>query len=303
MQPLLASDGAGSAMRRCMSAAHLIDARETDLEHGYKELSIPVDAAGNYAMAQDALHIWPRDDYMLIALPNEDGSFTATLFLAKHGAVSFASLTEDDAIERFFTDNFPDARALMPDCIGEFKAHPVGFLGTVAAAPWAHRGMTLLIGDAAHAIVPFHGQGMNCCFEDCVELDACLARHAAWEDAFAEFTGLRKPNTDAIAAMALDNYLEMRARVAEPKFQLQQALSLELERRFPERFVPRYSMVMFHHEIPYRTALERGAIQARLLAELTAGAASTLADIDYALAEREIRRRLAPLPGPVPQPA
>jgi kynurenine 3-monooxygenase len=136
---------------------------------------------------------------------------------------------------------------------------------------------------------------MNCCFEDCVEFDSCLTRHAAWQDAFAAFAALRKPDTDAIAAMALDNYLEMRARVADPKFQLQQALSLELERRFPERFVPRYSMVMFHHEIPYRTALERGMIQAGLLAELTAGAASTLGDVDFALAEREIRRRLTPL--------
>jgi kynurenine 3-monooxygenase len=136
---------------------------------------------------------------------------------------------------------------------------------------------------------------MNCCFEDCVEFDACMGRHASWERVFAEFGALRKPNTDAIAAMALDNYLEMRERVAHPKFQLQQALSLELERRFPQRFIPRYSMVMFHHEIPYQTALERGTVQAELLAELTAGAASTLGDIDFERAEQEIRARLAPL--------
>jgi kynurenine 3-monooxygenase len=295
MQPLLASDGAGSSMRRRMSARNLIEARETDLEHGYKELSIPADAAGNHTMVRDALHIWPRGSYMLIALPNEDGSFTATLFLARRGEVSFESLTEESAIETFLSENFPDVRRLMPNCIAEFKEHPVGFLGTVSATPWAHRGMTLLIGDAAHAIVPFHGQGMNCCFEDCVEFAACVARHASWEAAFAEFGALRKPDTDAIAAMALDNYLEMRVRVADPKFQLQQALSLELERRFPERFVPRYSMVMFHHEIPYRTALERGAIQTALLAELTAGAVLSLGQVDYARAEREIRHRLAPI--------
>jgi kynurenine 3-monooxygenase len=295
MQPLLATDGAGSWMRRRMSSLHLIDAHETDLEHGYKELSIPADAAGRHRMDRNALHIWPRGNYMLIALPNADGSFTATLFLAKHGEVSFEGLTEPAAIERFLSQSFPDARELMPDRIAEFNDHPVGFLGTVSASPWHYRGMTALIGDSAHAIVPFHGQGMNCCFEDCVEFDACVANHASWERVFAEFGALRKPNTDAIAAMALDNYLEMRERVAHPKFQLQQALSLELERRFPQRFIPRYSMVMFHHEIPYQTALQRGTVQAELLAELTAGEVSTLREVDFERAEQEIRARLAPL--------
>jgi kynurenine 3-monooxygenase len=295
MEPMLATDGAGSLMRRRMSALELIDARETDLEHGYKELTIPADAAGGHPMARDALHIWPRGNYMLIALPNDDGSFTATLFLPKHGAVSFASLTETSAIDRFLTQNFPDARGLMPACVAEFKQHPVGFLGTVTAAPWAHQGTAALIGDAAHAIVPFHGQGMNCCFEDCVEFDACLGRHASWHAVFAEFGALRKPDTDAIAAMSLDNYLEMRERVVDPRFQLQQALSLELERRFPRRFIPRYSMVMFHHEIPYRAAQQRGSVQAQLLDELTADPVSTLADVDYGRAAREIDARLPPL--------
>ena len=294
MQPLLAADGAGSLIRRSMSAQQLLEAHEVDLEHGYKELSIPAGAGGRHALAADALHIWPRGNYMLIALPNADGSFTATLFMPKSGRPSFASLIEKSEIERFLAHNFPDAHALMPDSVAEFKAHPVGFLGTVSASPWAH-GETLLIGDAAHAIVPFHGQGMNCCFEDCLELDALLSRSGSWQHAFAEFGAARKPNTDAIAAMALDNYLEMRELVAHPKFQLQQALSFELERRFPGRFIPRYAMVMFHHEIPYKTALERGAVQARLLAELTAGSVSTLAQVDYALAEREIRARLAPI--------
>lgn len=294
MQPLLATDGAGSWMRRRMATLGLIRARETDLDHGYKELSIPADAAGRHTMAADALHIWPRGDYMLIALPNQDGSFTATLFLAKHGRLSFEGLTEQAAIEEFLSGNFPDARPLMPHCITEFQEHPVGFLGTVSASPWHHTGMAALVGDSAHAIVPFHGQGMNCCFEDCVEFDDCVARHTFWEEAFTDFDARRKPNTDAIAAMALDNYLEMRQRVAHPKFQLQQALSLELERRFPKRFIPRYSMVMFHHEIPYRTALERGAVQSQILADLT-GAVSSLAEVDFEHAEREIRARLTPL--------
>jgi kynurenine 3-monooxygenase len=295
MQPLLATDGAGSWMRRRMSTLQLIDVHETDLEHGYKELSIPADAAGQHRMARDALHIWPRGNYMLIALPNQDGSFTATLFLAKHGAQSFEALTETGAIDRFLSQSFPDARGLMPDCIAEFKGHPTGFLGTVSSSPWHFKGIAALVGDSAHAIVPFHGQGMNCCFEDCMEFDACMGRHDSWENAFAEFGALRKPNTDAVAAMALDNYLEMRERVAHPKFQLQQALSLELERRFPRRFIPRYSMVMFHHEIPYQTALQRGTVQAQLLDELTAGPVSTLGDIDFVRAEREIRVRLPPL--------
>jgi kynurenine 3-monooxygenase len=229
---------------------------------------------------------------MLIALPNEDGSFTATLFLAKQGALSFASLTEPASIEDFLSRSFPDACALMPNRIAEFQQHAVGFLGTVTAAPWHYRDQALLIGDAAHAIVPFHGQGMNACFEDCVQFDACLAAHSAWERVFAEFDGMRKPNTDAIAAMALDNYLEMRERVADPKFQLQQALSLELERRFPRRFIPRYSMVMFHHEIPYRAALDRGKVQAQLLADLTAGNIGRLEHVDFARAEREICAKL-----------
>jgi len=295
MQPLLAADGAGSRLRRCMSAQQLITASETDLMHGYKELSIPPAPDGRHAMASDALHIWPRGDYMLIALPNEDGSFTATLFLAKRGTVSFESLTESAAIEDFLSRSFPDACRLMPDRVAEFQQHPVGFLGTVSAHPWHHRGMTLLIGDSAHAIVPFHGQGMNACFEDCAEFDACMARHSSWEAVFAEFAALRKPNTDAIAAMALDNYMEMRERVADLRFQLQQALSLELERRFPQRFIPRYSMVMFHHEIPYRTALERGTVQTELLQQLTAGSAATLDDVDFARAEQAIGARLAPL--------
>ena len=293
MQPLLATDGAGSAVRRQLNQARLIEASETDLEHGYKELSIP-GSSGGFVMAPDTLHIWPRGNHMLIALPNENGSFTATLFLPKRGPISFETLSDGAQVDRFITQTFPDARELMPDCVAEFKSHPVGFLGTVAALPWHYAGAAVLIGDAAHAMVPFHGQGMNCCFEDCIEFDTCVGRNSSWPAVFSDFTEARKANTDAISSMALENYEEMRERVADPKFQLQQALSLELERRFPDRFIPRYSMVMFHHEIPYRIALQRGEIQAGILDTLTRSAAA-LTDVDFALAQREIGERLAPL--------
>jgi kynurenine 3-monooxygenase len=294
MRPLLATDGAGSVMRRRMTALGVIETQEADLEHGYKELSIPGGPNGAYRMASDALHIWPRGNFMLIALPNADGSFTATLFLSKRGTVSFEALTSPPAIERFLRTEFPDVYGLMPNCVAEFQANPTGFLGTVYANRWSAGGMTGLIGDAAHAIVPFHGQGMNCCFEDCLEFSAAVARNTTWPDVFAEFFASRKPNTDAIAAMALENYLEMRERVVDPRFRLQQSLALELERRHPQRFIPRYSMVMFHHEISYRTAQLRGDIQTRLLAELTANAA-TLQDIDFERASREINRSLSPI--------
>jgi kynurenine 3-monooxygenase len=294
MQPLLATDGAGSTMRREMVARQLIQGLEIDLEHGYKELAIPAGPARSFRMAEDALHIWPRGNFMLIALPNDDGSFTATLFLPKHGLVSFASLHDDESVEEFLACSFPDAHELMPHALAEFNAHPVGFLGTVSAHPW-HAGQATLIGDAAHAMVPFHGQGMNCCFEDCIEFDECVARHSSWEEVFAEFGARRKPNTDAVAAMALENYMEMRESVAVPKFQLQQALSLELERRFPRRFIPRYSMVMFHHEIPYLTAQQRGATQSEILSELTHGAVSALSEVDFERAASEIVSRLPPL--------
>ncbi len=309
LDPLIAADGAGSVLRRALNAAGAIDSQESELDHGYKELNIPAPAAtappapGPAAtaprpppnqLARDALHIWPRGDYMLIALPNADGSFTATLFLPKHGAVSFDALQSPDAIDRFLSTNFADVRAAMPDCVAEFQANPTGVLGTVRAQPWAAHG-TLLIGDAAHAIVPFHGQGMNCCFEDCVVFDGCVGRHTDWKRACTEFFDLRKADTDAIAAMALENYREMRERVVEPKFLLQQAVSRELERRHPRRFIPRYTMVTFRHDIAYRTALERGNIQARLLADLTRDV-DTLDEVDFERAGREIALSLAVLP-------
>jgi kynurenine 3-monooxygenase len=294
MRPLLGADGAGSLVRRRLAAQKAIESEDVPLEHAYKELSIAAGPGGSALLEREALHIWPRGGYMLIALPNQDGSFTATLFLPLQGIPSFAALRSPQAIDEFLSANFPDARALMPDCVAEFQRHPIGSLGTVRARTWQAAGAAALIGDAAHAIVPFHGQGMNCCFEDCLEFDACLDGAASWARVFADFYARRKPNADAIAEMALENYLEMRELVADPRFRLQQSLARELEQRHPQRFIPRYSMVMFHHEIPYRTAQERGRVQAQILAELTHEAES-LADVDYARAERLIEAALPAL--------
>jgi kynurenine 3-monooxygenase len=219
-----------------------------------------------------ALHIWPRGGFMLIALPNTDGSFTATLFLAKQGEHSFASLKTPDAVSDFFAREFADTVPLIPNLLTEFFQHPQGQLGTVHTTPWYVGGKVLLLGDAAHAIVPFHGQGMNAAFEDCTAFDELLDQHDDWEQLFTAFDRARRPNAAAIAEMALENYVEMRDTVRDARFERYKALSVELERRFPDRFIPRYSMVMFHPEISYADALHRGRVQSEILAELDAGA-------------------------------
>ena len=295
MAPLIAADGAGSVVRRAMTGQLGARVTEDMLEHGYKELTLPPGPGGTYAIEKHALHIWPRGGFMLIALPNLDGSFTVTLFLALAGPESFATLDSRESVVAFFHDHFPDVAPLMPGLAREFLEHPVGRMGTVRTDRWSAPGGTaVLLGDAAHAIVPFHGQGMNACFEDCFELDRLLATTRDWATAFDEFQRVRKPNTEAIAAMALENYVEMRDTVRDPNFLLRKELSFELERRFPDRFIPRYSMVMFHHEIPYAVAYERGKVQSQILEDLTAGAAS-LAQLDPADAETAVLSRLAPV--------
>jgi kynurenine 3-monooxygenase len=289
--PTIATDGAGSAIRTSLAAAELLRVREEWLDHDYKELTIPAAAAGG--LERHALHIWPRGGFMLIALPNTDGSFTATLFLAREGSRSFAALATPQAVHELFAGEFADALPLLADLPAQFAAHPQGQLGTVYTVPWHVRGEVLLLGDAAHAIVPFHGQGMNAAFEDCAELDALLAGSDHWEELFARFEESRRPNTAAIAQMALENYLEMRDAVLDAGFVRRKALAMALERRFPDRFIPRYSMVMFHPEIPYAEAQRRGALQERLLHELDQASGDAAAN--SALAERLIRERLAPL--------
>jgi kynurenine 3-monooxygenase len=293
LTPTIATDGAGSSIRTSLATAGQVTVREEWLDHDYKELTIP-SRAGQHVLDANSLHIWPRRGFMLIALPNTDGSFTATLFLARTGQNSFASLGTATAIEAFFRREFPDTLPLIPGLTEEFLANPQGQLGTIHLDPWHLGGKVLLLGDAAHAIVPFHGQGMNAAFEDCAALDSLLDQHDTWDSLFTEVARSRQPNTKAIAAMALENYTEMRDTVLDPAFVRQKAIAMELERRFPDRFIPRYSMVMFHPEIPYAEAQRRGAVQARILAELDSRRAAS-GEVDVELAERLVKEQLGPL--------
>ncbi len=292
MAPVIAADGAGSVLRRAMVEAGRSTTIEDYLEHDYKELEIPADAGGRHRIDQHALHIWPRGGFMLIALPNLDGSFTVTLFLPRKGSDSFASLRDDAALADFFESTFPDARALLPDLADDFFNNPTGSMVTVRCAPWRVGGRALLLGDAAHAIVPFHGQGMNCAFEDCTVFDELLGEYGEnWDELFAEFESRRKPDAEAIADMALENYIEMRDAVRNPRFQLQKQIAFELERRYPGIFIPRYSMVMFHPEIPYAEAERRGVVQAEIL-DVLSDAAGSIEDVDFTRADTLVRKRL-----------
>jgi len=262
-QPTIATDGAGSAVRDSLVAREVSSVREDPLDHDYKELTIAA-RDGRHVMDPNALHIWPRGGFMLIALPNPDGTFTATLFLARTGVNGFDQLRTPENVAAFFARQFPSARELLPDPGRDFFEHPQGSLGTVYTRGWHLNGDVLLLGDAAHAIVPFHGQGMNCAFEDCAELMRLMDEHHGWTGLFEAFEHERRPNTDAIAQMALENYQEMREAVLEPEYQRKKKEAEELEKK-DANFIPRYSMVMFHPEISYREALKtrRGELNFR----------------------------------------
>ncbi|MBV8855230.1 MAG: FAD-dependent monooxygenase [Sinobacteraceae bacterium] len=297
LTPTIAADGAGSVLRHTLAQSGHIQTTEDWLDHDYKELTIPA-AAAREVLDPHALHIWPRGGFMLIALPNTDGSFTATLFLPRAGPNSFAELTDTHSVAAFFREHFRDATALLPALTGEFAAHRAGQMATVHSSGWHWQDGVLLLGDAAHAIVPFHGQGMNAAFEDCRVLDGLLQADTDWGSLFARFEAERRPNTEAIAQMALENYTEMRATVLDAGFRRRRALALELETRFPQRFIPRYAMVMFHPEIPYAEALRRGAIQEEILQQLDASAsgnAETPGNVDFGHAARLISQRLPAL--------
>jgi kynurenine 3-monooxygenase len=292
---LLATDGANSAVRDAIVQSAGGTWKTDWLDHDYKELCLPAGPTGEYQLDRNSLHIWPRKGYMLIALPNLDGSFTVTLFLNKQGNPSFASLTDRTAVSEFFATQFPDVTRLIPSLENEFFGNPTGVLGTVRATRWASpEGNALLLGDAAHAIVPFHGQGMNAGFEDCGELLRLLDQHQEnWSAVMPEFETIRRPNGDAIADLALENYITMRDSVLDPRFQLKKILGFELERRIPEIFVPKYSMVMFRN-IPYHVVKRRGEQQEALLERLI-GSTGKFAELDLPMAEAAARNELLPL--------
>ncbi len=288
-ETILGADGSASAIREALARTEEFSYSKDDLEHGYKELTIPPGPRGSFQLAKDALHIWPRGKYMLIALPNLDGSFTCTLFFPLAGELSFATLDSEQAVAQFFEQQFPDAFPLIPALAHDFFANPTGKLATIRCTPWHLEDKACLLGDAAHAIVPFFGQGMNCGFEDCSVLNDCLEEFGQdWGKVFAEVSNRRKSNANAIADLSLANYLEMRDHVADPKFGLRKQVEFALEDRFPEVFIPKYSMVSFHR-VPYSLALAKGLIQDEILAELCAGI-DDIAQLDLHKAERLLAR-------------
>ena len=255
-------DGAFSAVRQAMQKRISgFEYEESYLAHGYKELTIPPGPSGSWRMEKNALHIWPRKSFMMIALPNPDGSFTCTLFWEFEGPRSFATTKTDDNIRRFFDDEFPDAVPLMPNLLDDFKNNPTGSLVTIRCAPWFYKDKVTLVGDAAHAVVPFYGQGMNAAFEDCVVLDECLAEFPQdRQRAFAEYFSRRKENADALADLALENFIEMRDKTASRTFRAKKKLDHFLEAALPGIYLPLYTMVTFTR-IPYAQAARRARRQ------------------------------------------
>ena len=290
---LFGTDGAFSAVRNALQRTDRYDYSQDYLEYGYKELTIAAGPNGAWQLEKNALHIWPRGQYLMIALPNLDGSFNCTLFFPYEGPESFAALQTPAEVTAFFTRVFPDAVPLMPALEEEFFAHPTGSLFTIKCFPWKHDDDVLLLGDASHAIVPFYGQGMNSGFEDCSVLNELLDRHgdAAWPAIFAEFQQLRKPNTDAMADLALYNFTEMRDRVADPRFLLQKKIEARISTQFPGRWTPLYSQVTFSHT-PYAEAWAAGqhqdAIMGRLMPHI-----QTEADFDQPAVQQLVHQEMA----------
>ncbi len=291
----IGTDGSASAIRGEFLKLPRFNFSQQYLDYGYKELTIPASADGRHQIEKNALHIWPRGTFMLIALPNIDGTFGCILFLPFEGANSFASLDNDAKVHEFFSSHFPDALRLMPNLVENFNANPTGAMVTVKCDPWHQGGRLLLIGDAAHAIVPFFGQGLNCAFEDVTAFLSLLdEKREVSEGLFQEFEKLRKANTDAIANLAIENFVEMRDKVADPRFLLRKKVELALQSRFPEIFIPKYSMVTFHRTIPYSVAQSRGRVQDRILEQLCESITS-VEDVNWQLASQLISLELSPI--------
>jgi kynurenine 3-monooxygenase len=271
---IFGADGAGSSLRKSYMSERkfLFSYSQNYLNHGYKELEIPADKNGNHQISKGHLHIWPRGDFMLIALPNMDGSFTVTLFLSyNEGEFNFDNLTSEEKITEFFEKEFPDALALIPNIKEEFLNNPTGPLGTVKCSPWSYQNKTLLIGDSSHAIVPFYGQGMNASFEDVFVLDEVLDQNLEnWQAVFKGYQKSRKKDTDAIADLAIDNFHEMKNHVANPLFKEKRKIEMDLEKTFPTEYSSKYSLVTFNAQIGYNEAMKRGRAQDKALLNMIA---------------------------------
>ena len=282
------ADGAGSVIRQYIDSNSDKPSKSGPLGHAYKELSISADAAGEFKLEPNALHIWPRGQFMLIALPNTDKSFTCTLFLPNEGENSLASLIYADQVVDFFNEYFADALPLLEDFPQTYFDNPTGKLATIYAEQWHYENFCL-IGDAAHAVVPFFGQGMNASFEDCEVLMDCIdVGNENWQAIFAAFNKKRKLDTDAIAKMALENYVEMRDLVAQPEYLARKKLANQLYGEFPNQFIPRYNMVSFS-SIPYAEVYRRGMIQKEIISNLN------IENLDLLLAESLIKEKLKPI--------
>lgn len=265
---IIGADGAFSTVRQSLHSYDRFDFSQSYIDHGYKELHIPANAAGEFQLEKNALHIWPRQSYMMIALPNTDGSFTCTLFFPFEGKSSFETLLSQEAVHSFFTSTFPDATRLMPALSADFFSNPTSSLVTIKCYPWT-RNKVLLIGDAAHAIVPFFGQGMNAGFEDCRILNSLLDSYTNnWDDVLPAFQKQRKPDADAIAQLALDNFIEMRDLVADADFLLRKKIEARLHALYPDKWIPLYSMVTFRDDIRYSEAYTISRSQAKIMNEV-----------------------------------
>ncbi len=269
---VIGADGTYSAVRAQMQRRERFDFRQDYLSHGYKELTIPPAPGGGFAMERHALHIWPRRSFMMIALPNHDGSFTCTLFLPFKGNPGFANLEDDADVVKFFREQFPDAVPLMPGLVQDFRKNPTGSLVTIRCSPWHAGSRVVLIGDACHAVVPFLGQGMNAAFEDCTVLAACFAEFGGYRAAaFQAYEQRRKPHTDALAELAVENFLEMRDRVRSRRFLWRKRFDNFLHLLLPRWYLPLYTLVTFTRT-PYADAVERVRRQERIVCGVVVGA-------------------------------
>ncbi|MBA2746648.1 MAG: FAD-dependent monooxygenase [Flavisolibacter sp.] len=267
---LFGADGAYSSARLAHMMSHnTFEYHQYYIDCGYKEISIPAGANGQFLLKKNALHIWPRKEYMLIALPNLDGSFTGTLFFPFEGELSFEKLTTESAVKRFFNETFPDVVPLVPDMDQQFFHNPIASLVTVKCFPWIRADQFCLLGDAAHAIVPFFGQGMNAGFEDCSVLDGLIGEHGEdWISILRNFQELRKPDADAIADLAINNFIEMRAKTADPRFLLQKKIEARIHERHPDKWIPAYAQVTFSPGIRYSEALKNSMKQEAIMQEV-----------------------------------